>query len=72
MWKDYIYALKKDYVGKKVLVDGKQYTIVDVDYNGILHIDKPSEHNKTTAMFSAADVQKFIIKEDLNYDKIDL
>ena len=51
MWSDYIQRLKDKWIGKQVLFEGKVYTIVDVDMNGILHIDRPTEHNKTTAAF---------------------
>lgn len=44
-YKEYIEKLKAEWIGKKVMYDGKVYTISHVDYNGVLHIDKPSEHN---------------------------
>lgn len=60
-WREYIEALKSEWIGKQVMYDGKQYTIADVDYNGVLHIDKPSEHNMTTAVFMPYDAEKALI-----------
>lgn len=60
-WKEYIEKLKKKWLGKKVMYDGCQYTIVDVDYNGILHIDRQTKFNKTTAAFNAYDVVKALV-----------
>ena len=51
-YKEYIENLKAEFVGKKVQYDGRVYTIVKVDYNGCIHIDKPSEYNDTTAIWS--------------------
>lgn len=60
-WKEYIERLKTEWVGKKVIFDGEIHTIVDVDYNSILHIDRPTEYNKTTAAFDEYDVVKALI-----------
>lgn len=49
-YKEYIEELKEKYVGKPVVYEGKSYTVVDVDYNGGLLIDKPAEHTATTAI----------------------
>lgn len=49
-WKEYIKSLKYKWIGKNVLYDGKQYNVVDVDYNGILLINKKSKYNDTTAV----------------------
>lgn len=62
MYKDYINRLKQKYVGKKVMFEGKIYNIVDVDYNGVLHIDRPTRCNKTTAAFLDYEADKAIIK----------
>lgn len=50
-WKDYIRELKKKWLGKQVRFEGSIYTVVDVDVNGVIHINRPTEHNKTTAAF---------------------
>ena len=46
-YRDYIEALRSEFVGKRVMYEGKVYTIAIVDYNGIIHIDKPSQYNET-------------------------
>lgn len=40
-YKEYIKERKKEYVGKTVLFEGKEYKVIDVDYNGMLLINKP-------------------------------
>lgn len=65
MYSDYIAKLRKCWIGKKVrYTDGKIYTIVDVDYNGILHIDKPTEHTETTAAYNPHTAMQALVKED--------
>lgn len=49
-YKEYIEEMKQRWIGKKVLYEGSGYTVVDVDYNGALLIDKPSQFNRTTAV----------------------
>lgn len=49
-YKQYIENKKKQYVGKTVNYKGTMYTVVDVDYNGCLIIDKPNRFNLTTAV----------------------
>lgn len=49
-YKDWIAEKRKEWVGKKVTYEGKQYTVIDVDYNGGLLIDKPSQFTDTTAV----------------------
>ena len=60
-WKEHIERLKRDWIGKKVMYRDRVHTIVDVDYNGILHIYLPSEHNMTTAVFDEIDVKEALI-----------
>ena len=57
-WKDYIRELKKKWVDKQVSFEGSIYTVVDVDSNGVLHINRPTEHNKTTAAFLPHEAQE--------------
>lgn len=38
------------WVTKKVIYEGKEYTVVDVDYNGGLLIDKRNRYNDTTSV----------------------
>lgn len=49
-YRDYIAALKAKWVGARVPYEGKTYTVVDVDYNGYLLIDKPARFTDTTAI----------------------
>lgn len=41
-YKDYIKQMKEKWIGKKVHYNGFEYTVVDVDYNGSLMIDRPN------------------------------
>ena len=56
-WKEYVKELEKKYVGVKAYWNGKLYTIVKIDYNGVLHIDLPNEYNQTTAVGTYIDVK---------------
>lgn len=51
MWRDYIERLKEEFIGKSVEWCGKTFEIVDVDYNGIIHINRASKFNATTAVY---------------------
>lgn len=53
-WKEYIEELKNEWVGKKVVFEGAVYTVVDVDYNGVLMINKKGKYTETTAAFTPA------------------
>lgn len=53
-WKEYIERLKNEWVSKKVVFEGAVYTVVDVDYNGVLMIDKKGKYTETTAAFTPA------------------
>lgn len=61
-WKDYIEDLKKEFIGKPVMYEGKRYTITKVDYNGIIHIDKPSTYNWSTAVYEPHEARKALIE----------
>ena len=50
MYRDFIEGMKKTWVGQLVEFEGKTYTVVDVDYNGSLMIDKPAQFTATTAV----------------------
>lgn len=60
-YRDYIEKLKKEFIGRHVSYEGKSYTIANVDYNGIIHIDKPSEYNDTTAVYEPYEARKALI-----------
>ena len=49
-WRERIKAMKSEWIGKKVLFNGNEYTVVDVDYNGALLIDMKAEFTATTAV----------------------
>lgn len=60
-WKEHIEILKAEWIGKKVLYNDRILTIVDVDCNGILHVDLKTEHNDTTAMFFPYEARKYLV-----------
>lgn len=49
-YREFIDSLKKEYIGKEVIYENKRYHIVDVDYNGMLLIDKKTQFTDTTAV----------------------
>lgn len=50
LYRDHIEEMKKKWIGSRVLFDGMPYTVVDVDYNGSLLIDKKAKFTDTTAV----------------------
>ena len=62
--KEWINKLKVEFVGRKVLYEGKVYTIADVDYNGLIHINKASQFNNTTAVYEPHEARKALIVEN--------
>lgn len=50
MYKDYIESKKREWIGKQVSYKGTIYTVLDVDYNGALLINKPAQFTDTTAI----------------------
>lgn len=49
-YREYINRLKSKWVGKTIIYDNKKYNVVDVDYNGMLLIDKKAQFTDTTAV----------------------
>ena len=49
-YRNYIEKMKAKWIGKKVRFEGNEYTVVDVDYNGGLLINKKAEYTETTAI----------------------
>lgn len=49
-WKEFIEKERKKYIGRKVKYDDKIYTVVDVDYNGVILIDKHAKFTPATAI----------------------
>ena len=50
LYREHIEKLRKEWTGKAVMFEGKEYKVMGVDYNGMLLIDKPSQYNETTAI----------------------
>lgn len=61
-WRDYIERLKKEYIGRMVWFEGQKYLIVKVDYNGVIHINKPSERNLTTAVYMPHEARQMLVR----------
>lgn len=49
-YKEYINNLKNEWIGKIVMYENEKYNVVDVDYNGMLLIDKKARFTDTTAV----------------------
>ena len=50
MTREWVEALRRMWCDMKVVYDGEVYTVLDVDSNGALLIDKPDEFKATTAV----------------------
>lgn len=61
MYRDYINRLREEFIGKKIEFNGYIYTVAYVDYNGIIHIDLPSKHNNTTAVYDSYEAREHLI-----------
>lgn len=49
-YREFIDSLKKEYIGKEAIYENRRYHVVDVDYNGMLLIDKKAQFTDTTAV----------------------
>ena len=49
-YKELVAEDRARFIGKKVKCEGEIYTIVDVDYNGALMIDRETRFTDTTAI----------------------
>lgn len=49
-YKEYIEKLKSQWIGKEVVYENEKHKVVDVDYNGMLLIDKKARMTDTTAV----------------------
>lgn len=49
-YREYIDKLKKEWIGKIVIYENEKYNVVNVDYNGMLLIDKKAYFTDTTAV----------------------
>lgn len=61
LYKDWIKNLETEFIGKKITYQGSVYTVAKVDYNGIIHIDKPTTHNTTTAVYEPHEARKALV-----------
>lgn len=61
-YREYIDSLKEKWIGKKVEFCGSVYTVVDVDYNGGLLIDKPTYYCESYTSETTA-VAQHMVKE---------
>lgn len=50
LYRHWIEELECKWEGKKVIYKGKKYTVVGVDYNGGLLINKRNRYNDTTSV----------------------
>ena len=56
-YKEFIENKKATLIGKKVSYHGNEYTVVDVDYNGMLLINRPHKYcDSYTAGTTAIDI----------------
>ena len=49
-YQEYLRSQYAKYIGAQVRYNGLLYKVIDVDYNGFLLIDIPSDHAETTAV----------------------
>ena len=49
-YREMIKTMRLEWTGARVLFEGTEYSVVDVDYNGALLIDKPARYTETTAV----------------------
>lgn len=49
-YREYINGLRAEWKGRTVIYNGERHKVIDVDYNGMLLIDKPAQYTETTAV----------------------
>ena len=52
LYSEWIGNLRRHWIGREVRYEGRQHKVVDVDYNGLLLIDRPTAWNDTTAVMA--------------------
>ena len=57
-YREWIGKLKAEWIGKEVIYENNKYKVVDIDYNGLLLINKKAKHTETTAV-ATHHVKKF-------------
>lgn len=63
MWKEFIAKLENEWLGKRVEFAGKIYTIVKVDYNGVLHINRKTKWSDTCAVYEPFEARKHLVQD---------
>lgn len=79
-WKEYIDKLKSQWIGKEVVYENEKHRVVDVDYNGLLLIDKqPFADWKLEDLFQAImqygckyDISKHIKTDQYRHELIEV
>lgn len=51
-YREYIENMKREWIGKRVKFEGNIYNVIDIDYNGVLLIDKKAQYIDTTAVMT--------------------
>ena len=49
-YQEYMRSFYAKYIGARVRYNGRFYKVIDVDYNGFLLINLPTDHAETTAV----------------------
>lgn len=49
-YREYIEKLKIEWIGKSVMYENENHNVIDIDYNGMLLIDKKGKFTDTTAV----------------------
>jgi len=49
-WKEYIERLKRRWIGRTIKYESGRYKVVDIDYNGMLLINRKARFTETTAV----------------------
>ena len=55
-YREWIEKLKSEWIEKEVIYENNKYKVVDIDYNGLILINKKAKHTETTA------VERFHVK----------
>lgn len=50
LYREWIENLRRFWIGRRVKYAGEDHIVVEVDYNGMLLIDKPAQFTPTTAV----------------------
>ena len=59
LYREWVENLRRFWIGRRVKYAGEDHIVVEVDYNGMLLIDKPAQFTPTTAV-SAVSLEDYI------------